>query len=150
MDMVFSILTLIGMGIAAVWGLKWMTRTGQMQIKRAEALTPTDLKVLEESAARLVSDIKAAADECVARVESALNDAERRIQLLESSVSVNQTPYTAPEEPISIIGLSKSAASSSCDIIDSTESSAQVARQSGMTTGEVELLRGLRQISGRS
>lgn len=141
-------LTLAGMGAAAVWGVKWMLKSGQMHAKRDEPLTPTDLKVLEESAARLVSDITAAADEAVARVERALSEAERRIADLESRQIALGAHYAQAADPTSATNtVPAMPASNSYEISSADESPAQVARQSGMTTGEVELLRGLRQMA---
>ncbi len=135
-------MTLAGMGYAAYVGVKWMLKAGQTARTREMPLSPTDLKVLEESTARLMNDLRAAADECVSRVELALADAERRIASLESRRSGTVCP-TAP------IGPTAALTSNSCDMIDSNEPAVDAARQSGLTTGEVELLRGLRQISTR-
>jgi len=150
MEILFSFLALAGMGVAAVWGLKWMVRNGQPS-KRDEQLTPNDLKVLEESAARLISDINAAADECVARVEQALAQVENRIRSIEAVRCQPSAAYPAHSGPTSIIDIRTptTPASNGYEMIDSDEAPAQIARQSGMTTGEVELLRGLRKMSSK-
>ena len=144
MEIMFSILTLVGMGYAAFVGVKWMLKAGQLAQKRELPLSPTDLKVLEETAARLAGDLRTAADECVARVEFVLAEAERRIAALSSqhaaagsaastcSVEASQPPVFSPNV---------------FEMIDSSKPAADAARQSGLTTGEVELLRGLRRIS---
>ena len=148
MEVLFSLLTLAGMGYAVYVGMKWMLKAGKTVQKRELPLAPTDLKVLEESAARLMTDLRAAADECVGRVEIALAEAEHRIAALESRQSIQIADFSEHSGPTSKIEVTPSPAfqASPCEMIDSTESAAQVARQSGMTTGEVELLRGLRQI----
>lgn len=71
MEQLFSVIALIGMGCAVVWGLKLMARAGQAQARKANPLSPTDLKLLEETTARLMSELRAVADECVARVDAA-------------------------------------------------------------------------------
>lgn len=148
MEILFSLITLAGMGYAVFVGVKWMLKAGQTAQKRELPLAPTDLKVLEESASRLMADLRAAADECVSRVELALAEAERRIAALESAQPL--AIATAAEHPgtTSRIEVTPMQANP-YEMLDSTESAAQVARQSGMTTGEIELLRSLRQIGAK-
>ena len=143
MEILFSIVTLVGMGYAAFVGVRWMLKAGQLSRTREMPLSPTDLKVLEQSAARLMSDLRAAADECVSRVELALAEAEHRIAALESRPRVAACPTSPVEVALPAF------APNTCEMIDSNEPAADAARQSGLTTGEVELLRGLRQISTR-
>lgn len=152
MEVMFSLCTLAGMGYAVYVGVKWMLKAGKTVQKRELPLAPTDLKVLEESANRLMADLRAAADECVARVELALAEAEHRIAALDSrqpvSISVPDPTSKIEVAPIQAT-IAEGATTEPYEMLDSTESSAQVARQSGMTTGEIELLRGLRQIGAR-
>lgn len=140
MEILFSIITLVGMGYAVFVGVKWMLKAGQIAQKREQPLAPTDLKVLEESAARLMTDLRSAADECVSRVELVLAEAEHRIASLEAR---QPAPSAACQSPTSTIEVAP------CGAVDSGEPAARIARQSGMTTGEVELLRGLRQIGAK-
>lgn len=145
MEILFSIVTLVGMGYAAFVGVRWMLKAGQISRTREIPLSPTDLKVLEQSAARLMSDLRAAADECVSRVELALAEAEHRIAALESGPSMAAcTDPTLAADPAP-----PAFSPNTCSMIDSNEPAADAARQSGLTTGEVELLRGLRSISTR-
>ena len=146
MEVLFSILTLVGMGYAVFVGIRWMLKAGQVAQKRELPLSPTDLKVLEESAARLTADLKAAADECVSRVELALAEAERRMAALAPGQVMS-----GPVGPTSAGEVSQPPAFSpdARGMIDSNAPASDTARQSGLTTGEVELLRGLRQISTR-
>lgn len=118
MEITCSILALVGMGCALYKGWKWMTRAGQAHTRHDQPLTPNDLKVLEESAARLIADLRATADECVASIDRACADAERRIHALE-------------------------VARYATDAWDCRESHPT---QPGLTTGEIELLRGLESI----
>ncbi len=135
MEVLFSIITLIGMGYAAFMGVKWMSRTNHISHKKSQPLSPTDLKVLEESAARLMADLKAAADECVARVEFTLAEAEHRMAALKSdrSSTISQQIAAPIQNP--------------ADHIDASDNSAFLSPQPGMTTGELELLQGLRQLA---
>ncbi len=96
MEQLFSFLTLVGMGLVLFLFLKWMVRAGQTHNKNP--LTPADLKLLEEVAARLTADIRAAAEECVARVEQACERAESLLRNLEranSSVVAEQSTQFA-------------------------------------------------------
>lgn len=76
MEQLFSVVALVGMGIAVVWGLKLMARAGQANARKANPLSPADLKLLEETAERLMSELRAVADECVARVNAACQRAD--------------------------------------------------------------------------
>ena len=143
MEMLLSLLALIGMGWAMWCGLKWMLRAGRAQAAKGEPLTPADLRALEESAARLMADLRATADECVARIERACAQAE--------------TPLVregeAPAEPCPLLGRSlappRAPQRSIFDLIESRDSSSEIARQAGLTTGEVELMRALQAAGDR-
>lgn len=96
-----------------------MLRAGQVQTRKDPPLSPADLKILEESAARLMADLRAVTDECVARIECACADAERRMcsiepkSILVSDVSVEQDDHPS---------------------------------ETNLTNGEIELLKGLKAI----
>lgn len=129
MEVVFSILTLIGMGYAVFFGLKWMMRSGIGNAHKEQPLTPNDLKVLEESAARLMADLRAVADECVERIDRACSEAEVRLSIFEKGHSPAQAP--APQL---------------YEVIDLDEKPSVIAAYAGMTKGEIELLQGLSNI----
>ena len=129
MEAILSLIALIGMGFAGFIGLKWMTKIGQINARKDQQLTPNDLKILEESTARLMSDLKTVTNECVAKIELACIEAE---QLLNSMKSIQK--YQT--EPI--------------DMTIVYESPASIARQAGMTNGEVELLEGLMAIGNKN
>ncbi|NLN76947.1 MAG: hypothetical protein GX139_11665 [Armatimonadetes bacterium] len=133
MEVLFSIITLIGMGYAAFIGIRWMARAGHASQNKDQPLTPTDMKVLEQSVARLVADLKAAADECVARVEFTLNEAEHRIAAMQAGrpASTPQPAECAPSVQTELAG----------------NNTALFTPQSGMTTGEIELVKGLQSIA---
>jgi hypothetical protein len=146
MEILFSILTLVGMGYAAFVGVKWMLKAGQLVQRRELPLSPTDLKVLEQTAARLAGDLRAAADECVARVELALAEAERRIAALGPQHAAADSAASTSNVQVSEPPLF---AANALQMIGSNRPAADAARQSGLTTGEVELLRGLSHLSCR-
>jgi hypothetical protein len=127
METLLSVLALIGMGWATWRGLRWMLRTGRAQAAKSERLTPADLRVLEESAARLMADLRATADECVARIERACAAAEAKLAAPEAGEGTVHTPQR-----------------SIFDLIESPDSPSEIARQAGLLTGEVELMRALR------
>lgn len=139
MEILFSIITLVGMGYAAFVGVKWMYKNGHISAaKRSQPLSPTDLKVLEESATRLMADLKATADECVARIEFAVVNAEHKMASLQSDRFATQNPV----EPISIMKQSVSLVPDSMP-----DNPSHFDPQPGMTTGEIELLNGLRKMA---
>ncbi|MCX8052925.1 MAG: hypothetical protein N3B12_03885 [Armatimonadetes bacterium] len=112
METLVSAAVLIGM-IWAMWrGLKWMLCSGRTYASRPEPLTPADLRALEESAARLMADMRATADECVARIERACAEAVER--------STNLS-----------------------ELIEGSDPSREIARRTGLMTGEVDLIRSL-------
>ncbi len=123
MEQVISFVALAGMAVAAVWGMKWMGRAGRAQSRRDNPLSPADLKLLEETAQRLMADLRATADECVARVDAAC---ERARSALDAHGAKQEAAVSA---------------------LQTGESAADAARRAGVPTGEVELLRGLRAIS---
>lgn len=146
MEIVISMMTLAGMGYAAFRGLKWMLKSGQQHVRKDESLTPNDLKVLEESAARLITDIHAAADECVARVETAVDQAEARLYAINEQYIAACGPVDrcSPTTFIESIGMPMAAVP--VETVLENEPAAVVAKSAGMTTGEVMLLRNLQEM----
>ena len=119
METIFSLLTLAGIGYGLYRGIKWMLRSGRTLSPREQPLTPNDLKVLEESAAQLMADLRAVSDECVAKVETACLRAERLVNSVPTPRRV-EVPAAEAEAP-----------------------------RSGMLLGEIELLKGLQEIVHR-
>lgn len=105
-------------------GVVWMLRTGGKNNLKFEPLTPADLRVLEEAAARLMEELRATADECVAKIEAACAQASQIKQRFDAA------PTAADMQNPNWAG---------CDI-----SAPELARQVGLTTGEIELMRSLR------
>ncbi len=105
-------------------GVVWMLRAGGKNNLKFEPLTPADLRVLEEAAARLMEELRATADECVAKIEAACAQATQTKQRFDAATTATdmQNPDWAR-----------------CDI-----SASELARQVGLTTGEIELMRSLR------
>lgn len=139
-EALFSILALVGMGYALFRGMKWLARAGQTHARRDHQLTPADLRVLEESAARLMADLRATADSCVARIGEACDDAERRLRVPDAA---GGTP--APSVAVDVPATTAHSTLGSTDIVPTA---AQIARETGSMTGEVELLQRLRALSG--
>lgn len=135
MDILFSILFLAGLCYGAYRGLKWMLRTGQARAPKAEALSPADLRVLEESASRLTSDLKAAADECIARIEAACATADRKIACLAALASTDKQGSSAEAE-ISYRSI--------FDVIQVDRPRASTVTESSVLPGEAALIRDLR------
>jgi hypothetical protein len=79
METMFSLLTLAAIAYGLYRTIKWMIRSGRSLTPREQPLTPNDLKVLEQSAAQLMADLRAVSDECVAKVEAACSRAERML-----------------------------------------------------------------------
>ena len=147
MEVVFSILTLIGMGYAAYCGLKWMMRSGIVNARKEQPLTPNDLKVLENSAARLLADLRSVTDECVARIDRACSEAEIRLNAFEKLPISRQ--YAAGREYVSPSIIRESVSTSEPELyemIELDELPAGVAAYSGMSKGEIELMQGLKSI----
>ena len=142
MDAFGSILMLIGTAYAVYRGVKWLLRSGQLSARRERQLTPNDLKALEESASQLMADLKGAADECVTRIEKACDEAERRIACFSGMAGVSARPTEA--------AIADSPATTSPSSIDTLLEvdlpAADIARQAGLTTGEVELMQSLRAV----
>jgi hypothetical protein len=149
MEMIFSLLAVLGMGYACFRAMKWMLNAGRASVKRDPPLAPNDLKVLEESAARLVSDIRSAADDAVARIERCMNDVEHRLAVASTGESLFVGPPVESEfNAFCAIPIDAPTAYSQVDP-DSGKSPAETARDTGLTTGEVLLLQNLRRISSR-
>ena len=149
METLISLLALLGMAYAAYRGLGWMLRTGRAQAPGQEPLSPTDLKVLEESAARLIADLTAAADECVEKVEQVLAQAENRSEGLQTLSGMETQACDRPADlhcapPVDTDATRTPALNT---YVDSDAPAADVARSNGLTTGEVELIRDLRALS---
>ena len=99
METIFSLLAILGMGFACFKGFKWMLKSGQVNARKSEQLTPSDLRVLEESAERLISDIRSAADDAVARIERCMLDAEHRLAF-SSGAQIPSSIMNAYSEPV--------------------------------------------------
>ena len=126
-----------------------MLRNGQAQDRREDVLSPNDLEVLEQSATRLIADLRTAADECVARIEQVLVDAEIRIKAIEASGSAARAVGEERFHPTESPDTNVPAAVAAClqTSAGPAETPAEAARNAGLTTGEVQLIRDLRSLA---
>lgn len=129
MDVLFSIIVVLGICYGVYRGFIWMMRAGQAQTRKDPPLSPTDLKVLEESAGRLMADLRAVTDECVARIEKACADADGRIRPEGINIAIDEAKSVK---------------------YDSFDQTSPIANTANLTTGELELLKGLKAISSQN
>ena len=122
----YSIITLLVLLYGGYKFIRWMMKAGSANNKTEQHLTPNDLKVLEESAARLMNDLKATADECVAKIDQACLEAERRLLILSKSVN-SESENTSSTSPITTIN--------------------KPLQNYSSTTGEIELINNLKTIN---
>lgn len=151
MELCISLITIAGMAFGVYKVVRWMMKAGQLSARREQPLTPTDLKVLEESAARLIADLRLAADECVAKVDEALAEAEARLAALKDSSLCQSVAAVSPAmieiSPEKKLEESVHPEQPGSTDTESFEMTSELAREMGLTTGEVELIRGLRKIA---
>ncbi|MGQ9454259.1 MAG: hypothetical protein ACUVRS_08550 [Armatimonadota bacterium] len=128
MERVFCWLTLI-IVVWLMWrGVSWMLRVGKNNELKYEPLSPADLKILEETTARLMEELRATADECVARIQKAYISCQ----------SIEQTS-------------SKSAADfAGGESVRSSDITYGSSAESNLTVGEIELMRSLHLCQSRA
>lgn len=148
MEVIFSIVILIGIIFAVFKGLQLMMRVSRTNSRKELPLSPHDLKVLEETTARLMSDLKICTDECVARIDKACEDAERRLLLLK----INPEPsnmVASNADPVSLIAAEPVAAPETTRLQPTADDlpAAKIAGESSLMKGEVELMQGLQLIT---
>ncbi len=61
---------------ATYFGVRWMLKLGKSSTVSENPLSPRDLAVLQETAARLLHDIRTVTDDCVARIDAACERAQ--------------------------------------------------------------------------
>jgi len=141
------------MGVCTWVVIRWFFKIGNNHSKKSDLLSPRDLAALEDTTKRLMDDLKAVTDDCVSRIEQACQDAENRIAAAQSRgmhsdsltigladtspviPGIRQEPPVTIEKPIkeeAIAGPAKG-----------VQTVTSFARSTGLTTGEVELMRGL-------
>ena len=116
-------------------------KNGHIQTGKNAPLSPSDLRVLEESAERLMADMRIVTDECVARIEQACMQAQLRLESLEPAYL--SSPATNAHSAWSPIPIERAPSLDSLDNLQSLN------RQSDMTIGEIELMRGLKTMEHR-
>ena len=141
------------MGYGTWWVVRWFFKLGTNQAKKNDSLRPGDLNLLEETTRRLMDDMKSAADECVTRIEQACLEAEHRLEVAQNGFiqlddpAKMDTPSVIQSSPV--IDL-RAVAEAPKNLIQQTavkqgQTVSSFARSNGLTTGEVELMRGLRE-----
>ena len=94
MEYIYSVLAFLLIVYVCYRVVNYMFRAG-IKNNQQNQLTPHDLKVLEESAQRLMQDLNTLTSECVAKIEQACAEADKRISQL--NPIINQV---TPEIPI--------------------------------------------------
>ena len=150
LDLVICFIAIAVMGLCCWWVVRWFFQIGTKNSKKDSGLTPADLVVLEETTKRLMDDLKTVTEDCVARIDKACKDAEERI------ANAQQTAVLAEKPSVETVGSlsQKYASEPAVDDIPAKTAQNQVstgqtvtsfAKSTGLTTGEVELMRGLRE-----
>lgn len=80
---------------AAQWAMS-SARTA----REAESLTPADFEALKEACETLIADMCSTADECTARVEKAIRQAEAAVGTLHASANADKSCAPRPAVPI--------------------------------------------------
>lgn len=154
LDAITCIVAIVVMGYGTWWVVKWFFKIGTNQARKNESLTPADLRVLEETTKRLMDDLRAVTDECVARIENACQQAEHRISQapktpVPSKIEVTNMADMAPAAPYIADAETHNLSDADNTDLPSTPRTeytvASFAKSTGLTTGEVELMRGLRE-----
>ena len=140
MEYSLAIIILLLLGYACYYGVRWMMRAGLSNSSKGAQLTPHDLKVLEESAARLINDIKSTTDECVAKIETACLEAERRILIAKSDSMPMPETIAVDKDHIEDEILTESVE------LKEEHIESEVTEEVIMSAGEKELIDGLRSI----
>lgn len=143
---IISLILLAGFAL----GLRWMLSAAGART-RAESLTPEDLQVLEDAAARLVDEIKQSAavavrdlDERCEKLRALTIQADQRLALLAQQASASPPASPAQSGPAQdAAGLRQRVYA----LADEGFTDDEIARRTGVTVGEVILLRGLRPCS---
>lgn len=135
-----SIIVLVALALGLRWTLSAMSTRGS-----AESLTPEDLRVLENAAARLVDDIKQTADAAVRDLDERCEKlrvltahADQRLAMLAGQTEVARSSIA--ERPVSGDGGRERVYALADEGLEADE----IARVTAMPLGEVTLLLGLR------
>jgi hypothetical protein len=161
MEMAISLAALIAMSAATYFGVRWMLKLGKSGTVKENPLSPADLTVLEETAARLMSDIRTVTDECVKRIDAACARA-RALEYTPAEPVLDNDPLATPathEEAFvgSVSDLLAQFQPSKLELDYTTEHSVEppVAAiepsrpPAGVSSGEMELMKGLERLRSR-
>ncbi len=111
--------------------VKWALRAGAENIVKSQPLTPQDLIILEDTASRLMDDLRQVTDECVARIELACCEAS-----IASALLPKPYPITDGYERPRMI-----------DVLVADEANVVSMGIENTLSGELELMTGLQKIS---
>jgi len=151
MEAVISLVALLTMSLTTYFGVRWMLKLGKSGTVSENPLSPADLAVLEETAARLLSDIRSVTDECVGRIDAAC---ERARELTDAPIG--QWPQAARCEETPAGSVSSLLAQyqpgeperSSPEPASATASGPTQPRPEA-TTGEMQLVKSLEKLRNR-
>lgn len=135
LDIITCFIAVVAMGLCCWWIVRWFFKLGTASRKN-DQLSPEDLLVLEETTRRLMDDLRNVTGECVARIELACLQAEKRLAEQESPEAL-LAPIIADIESVSIEPDTEKPAGVSVS---------SFAKSTGLTLGEVELMRGLMEL----
>lgn len=149
LDAIVSLIAILLMGYGTWWVIKWFFNTGTKQTGNNADLSPADLRALEETTRRLMDDLRVVTDECVQKIEIACELAQKKIA--DTKIQIDAVPAqqlrsadsSAAQNRISL-EVSECEISEPSNPTESIHTVASFAKSAGLTTGEVELMRGLR------
>lgn len=148
MDVLTCLIAVAVMGYGTYWIVKWFFKLGTRNAKINNPLNPNDLKVLEETTKRLMDDLRNVTQECVDRIETACEEAEKRIAVAQSGGSENfksMLDASVQNDVNTVKSMLNESESVTNDLQPGAQTVSSFAKSTGMTTGEVQLMRGLRE-----
>lgn len=155
LELLICIIAISAMGYGTWRVVRWFFKLGANHAKKNDLLRPSDLGVLEDTTKRLMDDLKALTDDCVSRIEQACRESENRIASAQSRGAHSDKLIIGSPDPIPVAPYGHLE-----QLVDIRESTIQemptavarggqtvtsFARSTGLTMGEVELMRGLRE-----
>jgi len=156
--MIFFSLAAVLVAALAVFACVVLLRALARERSRRE-LTPADLKALESAAAEILAEVRQAADDAVIRIKEQIDEAQAvcsRLEALrrsfagEAEVESDCEPANAGDDAAPQDGDSYAdgPASRVRELAESGLNPCEIARETGMGVGEVELLLGLSSRAG--
>lgn len=138
-----TLILFLAAGFACWRGMRWMVSAGKINSRKELPLMPSDLRVLEESAARMMSDLRTLTDECIARIEAACERAETCIGRFDEHNDV----IASETRCLNAVDSEKMAINDTISSpFDMQKIITEEAGDAGMTLGELQLLRSLKSV----